>query len=114
MFLRGVRIDALGGLPVGVAPAGGLCVRGACVVLGLPVVTDLLVGTLQGRVGRLVRALPVAVLLDRRVMGLGERLLGLLVGPLDGAGQLVLDDLAVLRHGHDYSPFVGYALLPYP
>jgi NNP family nitrate/nitrite transporter-like MFS transporter len=69
----------------------------AVLLLGFPVVADLLVGVLQRRERGLVRPLFVAVLRHRRVVGLREGLLGLASGPLERARQLGLLGLAALR-----------------
>src|SRR5438045_2803081 len=92
MLLGGVRVDTAGRWARRVTASLGLLVRWplGALVLGLPVVADLLVGVLEGAVRDAVRPLAFPVLLDGRVVGLGERSLGLRVRPLDRAGQLAL------------------------
>src|SRR4051794_18590860 len=92
--LGGVGVHPTGGVPVAATGARGstalrsLGVARALGSLLLPVVTDLLEGVLERREGSSVGALPLAVLLDRRVVRGEPRLLGLLRGPLEGRGQV--------------------------
>src|SRR5207302_8878542 len=64
----------------------------ALLLLGHPAVADLLERVLERRVGRPVRALPLAVLLDRSVVRLRERPLRPGGRLLQRVGQLLLPD----------------------
>src|SRR5436190_6252961 len=67
-------------------------------VLRLPVVADLLVAVLERRVRGPVRPLPLAVLVDRRVVRLRERPLGALRRPRERPRQLRFPDPVAGRH----------------
>src|SRR4051812_1692437 len=92
--LRGVGIHSAGGLAAALAGRPtrllGLLVGGPLVVLGLPVVADLLERVLEGAERRAVGALALAVLVDGRVVGLDPGSLSLLRGSLQRRGKLLL------------------------
>src|SRR5699024_9534983 len=102
VLLRGVRIDSGGALAAASAGTFRLRVRGTLLVLRFPAVADLFEGVLQRRIGGAVRAFSLTVFLDRRIMGLRKRALGLCRGLLQSARQLTLlgfPALVQLRHG---------------
>src|SRR5689334_13266235 len=88
MLFRRVGIHTTGGLArrLGAAVPGAL-VGGTLLLLGLPVVADLLVTVFERGVGDAVRALFALVLLHRGIVYLGEYSLRVLIGFPYGAGQ---------------------------
>src|SRR5690606_13248144 len=97
MLLGRVGVDALGGSAPGVrSTALRAAIRRTLLRLGLPVVAHLLETVLEGAVGDPVGPLPLAVLLDGRVVRLGESALRLGIGLLQRAGQLALLGAAAL------------------
>src|SRR5690606_23934728 len=107
VLLGGVRVNTARRLAAGAAPALGLLVGRAGLLLRLPAVADLLVCVLQRRVRHTMGTLTLAVLLGGGVVRLGERPLSLLARLLDGLRQFALLRLATLGHlGHRSRPFL--------
>src|SRR4051794_20774327 len=89
MGLAGVRVHAPGRLRVGVPAAGRLGVARPLLLLGLPVVADLLERMLDRGERGAVRPLALAVLLDCGVVGLGVGVLRLLRRPFQRARHVL-------------------------
>src|SRR6478672_13355132 len=97
MSFGGVGVDPASRRQRRVLATLGLLVGRSILLLGLPVVADLLVGVLQRGERHLMRApFVTVVLVDGRVVCLRERLLGLRSGALQRARKLILDGLTGL------------------